>query len=316
MDFIKQYSDVQGEIDSLYDTGLIKGETIGFQDVDKLISFKKGATSYIYGTPASGKSEFWWECLINLSKSKGWKHLIFSPETGTPAEIFAEIIHKWAGKPFFDLDGNKLPRLTKQEMYRYGAEVSQYFYIMDLGVKDITLDDFHEAVEKYGVKFDTVTTDPFNEVKHDLKGEQRDMYMARVLGKIRMYAREYNYHHTIIMHIARETGAKVIDDATGIKYYPPADPRFIDGGETSFRKGEQMICVWRPPFGVSKDGNPYQGNEVKIIVQKTKPKGIGEIGEATLFFDKWKNCYYEEINGIKSYAGNYVTFEKPKILPF
>ena len=60
----------------------------------------------------------------------------------------------------------------------------------------------------------------------------------------------------------------------------------------------------------------YQGNEVKIIVQKTKPKGIGEVGEATLFFDKWRNCYYEEINGSKSYAGNYVTFEKPKILPF
>ena len=129
------YYNIQGELDSLYDTGLIKGETVGFQDVDKLISFKKGATSYIYGTPASGKSEFWWECLINLSKSKGWKHLIFSPETGTPAEIFAEIIHKWAGKPFFDLDGNKLQRLTKQEMYRYGLEVSQYFYIMDLGVK-------------------------------------------------------------------------------------------------------------------------------------------------------------------------------------
>jgi hypothetical protein len=118
------------------------------------------------------------------------------------------------------------------------------------------------------------------------------------------------------MHIARELGAKVVDEQTGIKYYPPADPRYIDGGETSFRKGEQMICVWRPPFGVSKDGNQYQGNEVKIIVQKTKPKGVGEIGEATLFFDKWKNCYYEEINGTKSYAGNYVTFEKPTILPF
>ena len=70
MDFIKQYSDIQSELDSLYDTGLIKGETVGFSEVDKLISFKKGATSYIYGTPASGKSEFWWECLINLSKSK------------------------------------------------------------------------------------------------------------------------------------------------------------------------------------------------------------------------------------------------------
>ena len=107
-------------------------------------------------------------------------------------------------------------------MFRIGQEVSQYFYIMDTGVKDITLDDFHEAVEKYGVKFDTVTTDPFNEVKHDLHGEQRDMYMARVLGKIRMYAREYNYHHTIIMHIARETGAKVVDDATGRRTFVSA----------------------------------------------------------------------------------------------
>ena len=41
MNYIKKYQDVQGEIDSLYDTGLIKGEMIGFSDVDKLISFKK-----------------------------------------------------------------------------------------------------------------------------------------------------------------------------------------------------------------------------------------------------------------------------------
>ena len=316
MEYIKKYEDVKDQVDSLYDTGFIKGETVGFSELDSLISFKKGATTYIYGTPASGKSEFWWECLINLSKTKGWKHLIFSPETGTPAEIFAEIIHKWSGKPFLDLDGNKISKMTKAESLRYGLEVSQYFYIMDLGVKDITLDDFHEAVEKYDVKFDTVTTDPFNEVKHDLNGEQRDMYMARVLGKIRMFAREYNYHHTIIMHIAREAGAKITDEETGIRFYPPADPRYIDGGETSFRKGEQMICVWRPPYGVAKDGIPYQANEVKIIVQKTKPKGIGKVGEATLFFDTWKNCYYEELGGIRSYAGKYTIFEKPKVLPF
>ena len=310
MEFIRKYEDVKDEVDSLYDKGFTRGVTIGFSEIDKLISFKKGATSYIYGTPASGKSEFWWECLISMSKKFGYKHLIFSPETGTPAEIFAEILHKWSGKPFFDLEGNRISKMTKAESLRYGLEVSQYFYIMDLGVKDITLDDFHDAVEKYDVKFDTVTTDPFNEVKHELHGEQRDMYMARVLGKIRMYAREHNYHHTIIMHIAREVGAKITDDSTGIKFYPPADPRYIDGGETSFRKGEQMICVWRPPFGVGE----YQANEVKIIVQKTKPKGVGMVGEATLFFDIWRNAYYEEINGLKSYAGKYVSNLKP-ILP-
>jgi len=315
MEFIKNYSDVSDEINDLFEKGYASGEKVGFSQMDQLISFKKGATSYIYGTPASGKSEFWWECLINLSKKKKWKHLIFSPETGTPAEIFAEIIHKWSGKPFHDLDGNKLSRLTQNEMFRIGQEVSQYFYIMDTGVKDITLDDFHLAVEKYGVKFDTITTDPFNEVKHELQGESINLYMARVLGKIRMYAREHNYHHTIIMHAAREAGVK--KEVDGISFYPPTDPRYIDNGETSFRKGEQMICVWRYPKGLKDEfGTPYQINQVKIIVQKSKPKGIGACGEFDLFFDTWRNCYYEEINGTKSYVGNYVTFEKPKVLPF
>jgi hypothetical protein len=78
-----------------------------------------------------------------------------------------------------------------------------------------------------------------------------------------------------------------------------------------------MICVWRYPKGLKDEfGTPYQLNQVKIIVQKSKPKGIGACGEFDLFFDTWRNCYYEEINGTKSYVGNYVTFEKPKVLPF
>ena len=315
MDFIRKYSDISDSLNTLYEKGLAKGATVGFSQMDNLISFKKGATSYIYGTPGSGKSEFWWECLIALTKKHKWKHLIFSPETGTPTEIFAEILHKWSGKSFFDLDGNRIGKMTQSEMFRYGQEVSEYFYVMDTGERDITLPDFYTAVENFDVQFDTVTTDPFNEVKHELNGEARDMYMARVLGKIRMYSRKYNYHHAIIMHNARETGSKREQD--GISYYPPADPRYIDGGETAFRKGEQMICVWRYPKGFKDEfGNVYEPNQVKIIVQKTKPKGIGNLGEFDLFFDKYKNCYYEEINGIKSYAGNYVTFEKPKQLPF
>ena len=69
MEFIKNYSDVSDEINDLFEKGYASGEKVGFSQMDQLISFKKGATSYIYGTPASGKSEFWWECLINLSKS-------------------------------------------------------------------------------------------------------------------------------------------------------------------------------------------------------------------------------------------------------
>ena len=37
---------------------------------------------------------------------------------------------------------------------------------------------------------------------------------------------------------------------------------------------------------------PYAENETHIIVQKSKPKGIGKTGKASIFWDWKKNRYY------------------------
>lgn len=302
--------DQAAELSKLYEVGLVKGYDTGYHSLDQLISIKLGATTYVYGAPYSGKSEFWFQILINLSKKHGLKHLIFSPETGTVAEIFAELLHKWSGMSFYESNSPHIKRMTEAQMFQYSQELGQYFYIIDPGVKDVTMDDFYlmvdETQKKYGCKISTITTDPFNEVKHNLEGEARDMYMERVLGKVRAQARERNIHHCIVMHVSNQKDQMLKDKDTGIFYYPPADPRRIANGEAAFRKGEQMICVYRPnPQLCDVDGIPYQKNEVHIIVQKSKPKGVGEVGLATMYFDAGRNQYYEVVDADKHYSFEY-----------
>lgn len=307
---MKQVSKVHDHneaISKLYDTGLTCGYSTGFVNLDELVSIKLGATTYVYGAPYSGKSEFWFQILVNLSKKYGLKHIIFSPETGTPAEIFAEILHKWSGLSFFDIDTKYGRRMTEAEMFRIQQEIGEYFYIIDPGVKDVTMDDFYRLVDETekenACKISTITTDPFNEVKHQLDGEARDMYMERVLGKVRAQARERNIHHCIVMHVSNQKDQQLRDKDSGIFYYPPADPRRIANGEAAFRKGEQMICVYRPNHQMSDaEGIPYQKNEAHIIVQKSKPKGVGQTGQCIMFFDAGRNQYYELVNGVKQFS--------------
>ena len=69
-----------------------------------------------------------------------------------------------------------------------------------------------------------------------------------------------------------------------------------------------MLSVWRPPAGIvdEETGEPYLDNEVHIIIQKFKPKGVGKRGTVKLYFDAEKNRYYEMYLGEPRYAGRQI----------
>jgi len=70
-----------------------------------------------------------------------------------------------------------------------------------------------------------------------------------------------------------------------------------------FRKGFMMVLVYRPPMGSTDEtGQPVEDNETHIIVQKARPKGVGQTGTRTLYFDKPKNRYYQQTRDGISYA--------------
>lgn len=294
-------SEVLDEIHRKYDEGISKGEDVGFKCLKSLYSVKLGCTTYVYGSPVSGKSEFWFEVLINLSQKKGWRHAIYSPETGSASDIAIELMHKWVGKPFYNsLDRDlKTNRLTKQEVMRLAAELDQYFIIIDPGEYDFSIAQFYEKVdeiEKATGKIHTTMADPFNEFRHDMQGEARDMYVEAVLGKVRRNARNTKRHNCIITHVQDQQLQETTTSNGGkIFYYPMPTPRQIAYGQAWFRKGDAMICAWRPPRDTPdvENNRLYDGNEVVIAVQKAKPKGIGSIGIARLWFDVGRSRYYE-----------------------
>ena len=294
-------SDVEDEIEELYINGVQRGAEIGFQQ-DKF-TIKLGATSYIYAAPFSGKSQIWFEILVNLSCNYGWSHAVFSPETGRASEIFIEIMECYARRDFYKTYNNQM---TPEEKKKARDFVDRHFIVLDPKDQVFTIEDFYNYIDiierVYNTKIHTTTADPFNEFHHDFSKDnnRQDMYIERMLGLIRRNAESTQRHNCIITHVQDQKTEK---DSSGLVFYPVPTYRQVAGGQAWSRKGQLMLAVWRPKEGL-KDANgfPYEKNSTVLVVQKSKPKGIGETGEVNLFYDAKRHSYYEEIGGTRHYA--------------
>lgn len=286
--------EVLSKVEELHEAGLQRGHSTGWPGMDEYMTLKLGTTFYIYGQPFSGKSEWWFEVLVNATCLEGWKHAIFSPETGQAHNIVAELISKFAGKPFYsNLQGS----ITKEELYKWANYIDHHFLILDAKEDEpLTFDDLIRLTDDwendYG-KIHTLTIDPWNELTHDFwseDGGRQDIYLEKALGKFRRNAIKRNRINCIITHISDQQ----LIEKDGKRFYPKPTPRQIAGGQAYYRKGMNMIGVWRPPVGLLDDkGRPYEQNEVILDVSKFKPKGVGKKGEHTMFFDAHRNAYYE-----------------------
>lgn len=293
--------DVEDEIEDLWSNGHQRGYEVGFDN--SKISIKSGCTTYIYAAPYSGKTQVWFEILVNLSFKYGLRHAIFSPESGGSAEIFVELIEIVARSDFYNTYKNKMSAHEKDQAKKF---VDAHFIAIDPDDGILTPEDFYiyvDVIERvYNVKIDTVTADPWNEFKHDFSQDnnRQDMYIERQLGFIRKNAKKNDRHNCIITHVQDQN--KIKDENIGW-YYPIPSFREIAGGQAWSRKGQQMLAVWRPPLGfMDEHGYPYEPNTTLIHVQKSKPKGIGETGIMVWQYDIKKHSYYITKNGEKQYS--------------
>lgn len=304
------------QLDKLRSIGIQRGKSFGWPWDLLPWTIKEGKTTYIGATPASGKTELWFEILINLSCLYGWKHVIFSPETGESTDIFSELCHKYIGKPFI---ANIPNAMTESERTQAEYFVNEHFVVVDPIDEDLTLAGFYELIDKIeselAIKFNTTTIDPWNElteeyVESDLGRE--DKYLSRLLGIARKNARKTNRHNCIITHVRDQAIVKKGE----IMYYPPPTARDFAGGQVWFRKGLSLIIPWRPPHNLEVEPNVFaQENELHVRVAKSKPKGVSINGNYKMFLDTFRYQYYmmDEL-GRKVYAdrGKYSLNEKPK----
>lgn len=293
-------SDSEMDVIDLYDKGLKKGYHIGFECAKENYTILLGSTTYIYAAPYSGKSILNFEILINLSMFYGLKHAIFSSEMGEHSHIFAELCQMYAQRDFFNGRGNQMSRTELESAMSF---IGKHFYVIDPSDTVISVDDFYNLVgaieREYNIKIHTTTIDPWNELRHDIRGS-RDLYLEDKLGFVRRTARANNWHNFIITHIQKpipimkDKQLLLID---GQKYFYPPSKHDLAWGEAWARKGMSMIGVWRPPphedrapFG---DVGTYEPNETLLLYQKIKPKGVGRVGKSQLFYDERRHRYYE-----------------------
>lgn len=311
----KRLSNVNSEMIDLRHKKNVRGKSVGW-DWDLLpYTIKEGCTTYIGAAPASGKTELWFEFLINLSCVYGWNHVVFSPETGSAAEIYAELCYKYIGKPYTIGDN----AMTQGEQIRAEMFIDKHFIVVDPIDEDLTLQGYYDLVDEIErtqeIQIHTTTIDPWNElteeyIQSDLGRE--DKYLSRILGIARKNARKTNRHNCIINHVRDQTPiTKELFSGEQVTYFPPPSARDFAGGQVWFRKGLCVLIPWRPPYGLKdNDGSICEANEVHLKVAKSKPKGVSKNGTYKMFLDVERYQYY-----MIDWKGNRVYANREPIKP-
>lgn len=300
---IKKYKDIQADLSRMRKDGVSVGDTTGFRSLDAIFTVKQGTFVFIHAAPHHGKSELCFEVAFNQAQI-GKKSLVYSPETGSVEEIYAEFIHKKTGKPFYStIPGS----IDEREYYAAVAWVDEMFSIVSSDTKAYSFKELTEMVTDESI----IIAEPYNELRHDMTnyGSRQDLYIEDFMSEVRRYCKSKNKYAIITLHPANQQKEKVKINGQFVFYYPMPEARGAAGGQALLRKAMTWINMWRPPVGL-KDANgyPYADNEVLISVEKAKPKGVSKKGTISLYFDFHKNRYYEKIR-----SGSYYAFEHEKL---
>lgn len=291
---VVKFTDIQKELDDMRANGHPRGNDTGFKGLDELYSIKMGSYTFILAAPHHGKSELCFELVFNQAEKKGIKSLIYSPETGSVSDIYAEFIHKFLGKPFYkSITGSA----DDKEYYKAVNWIDQHFSIIDSDVQSYSFKEISDMCTDEQI----IVMDPYNEMTHDMAkyfGRQ-DLYIEDLCGQIRRFCKKNKKHCIQTLHPASQ---QIINEK-GLRYYPMPMAREAAGGQALFRKAMTWINMWRPAKNLLNEyGQPYKENQVLITIEKAKPKGSATRGTTSLYFDWKKNRYYEEINGNNRFA--------------
>lgn len=304
----KRLTDLNAEMFAVRQQKDVRGKSIGWDWSMFPYTIKEGTTTYIGAAPASGKTELWFEFLINLSCLHGWNHVVFSPETGSSAEIFAELCYKYIGKPYVQGQNS----MSNGEQVRAEMFVNQHFIVIDPIDEDLTITKFYDLVDeierKEQITIHTTTIDPWNELTEEFIASdlgREDKYLSRILGLARKNARKTNRHNCIINHVRDQpmVNGKTMA-GTDISYFPMPSARDFAGGQVWFRKGLSVLIAWRPPQHLAdENGIGAEPNEVHLKIAKSKPKGVSKNGIYKLYLDVDRYQYYMlDFKGNRIYA--------------
>lgn len=258
--------------EELYDSGLARGDNIGFTGLRPFYSVGRAQWTCVTGYPGSGKSEFVDQIMVNLAMTEGWEFAIYSPENYPHALHVSKLIEKYVGKPF---GTGVTERLSKDELKKATHWVLKHFRFLAPDQKDYrSLLD--AAVKFRSLKFGVVL-DPWNALESLRPPVMSETdYIGRALTDVVKWVRDYDLHMWIVAHPAKM-----------LKFNgerPVPTPYDIAGSAHWYNKADNIICVHRPDM---------DNDIVDIHVQKVRFKYLGRVGGAQLRYNRVTGRYLD-----------------------
>lgn len=272
--------DIEDDIDTMLDMGMVKGEPTGWESVNGLYKPAPGQWTLVTGIPSMGKSEWLDALAVNIAENAGWSFGVCSPENQPISWHAAKLIEKRMGSRLV------AGQINRQAFMDAKAWMSQHFdFIMpEEPSLDSVLAKAKILIRKKGMK--GLIIDPYNELDHTKRkdGVSETEYVSLFLTQMRKFARDNQIHIWLVAH-----PAKLMKDKDGT--YPVPDGYSVSGSAHFFNKADNIIAVHRDT------SNPNAPTEVHV--QKVRSRWLGRRGIAYL---KWRSesGRFSEYNGAYS----------------
>jgi twinkle protein len=179
------------ELDHLFENGLQKGKTLGYRELDELITWETKRFCIVTGTPSSGKSEFVDFVATVLNLKHNWKVAFFSPENFPIKNHVAKLSEKIVGQRF------SKEHMSYENYYGSRDYINENFFWVDPSESsdlESILDRFKFFIKAKGVK--VIVLDPFNTIENEVKYNEQ----GKLLQKMVKFARANDVLFFLVAH--------------------------------------------------------------------------------------------------------------------
>ncbi len=269
-------SELASELYDLYETGLPRGASTGWKDLDEFFTAMPGQLNIVTGIPGHGKSEVMDALAVNLAHLHGWRIGMYSPENYPIKLHVSKLAEKYTGKPF---NHGRTERMSRVEFADAMDWIDGHFkWIMPESPSlDEIMDKATALVARDGIRM--LVIDPWNEVEHDRPESMSETeYISLSLSRLRNFARRHEVAVFVVAHPKLMTKDK---DGT----YPVPNPYDISGSANWRNKADNCLAIWR---NLADDSQP-----VEVHIQKIKFKIVGKLGKVNFNYDRVTGRYHD-----------------------
>jgi len=275
-------NDFQSNLIDIWTNGFNTGVTTGtFHKFDEHFTFHEGQLTVITGIPSHGKSNFIDNIIIELAKNTGWKSAVFSPENPSIEIWLIRLMEIYLKRPFYNGINRMNPDMIKESLNFINDNI---FNILpeDNFQLDNVLATAKMLLKRYGINI--LVIDPFNNLETNLtRGESETSFIAKILVKLRNYARKTGIHVILIAHPRKMN--KINNSNYNFEVPVLYD---ISGSANFYNIADNGGCVYR-----RFDENDASKSYMEFYWQKIKSKYIGKLGRIDFEYDLHTQSYNE-----------------------